>query len=79
MASTKQWMRFFLGAGIPPDSAAHYAVSFEQNRMGLDMLLELDKEYLRWAGCENCAQLFGVQHILQEHGDLHQVKKFCRM
>jgi len=47
MASTKQWMRFFLGAGIPPDSAAHYAVSFEQNRMGLDMLLELDKEYLR--------------------------------
>ena len=50
MASTKQWMRFFLGAGIPPDSAAHYAVSFEQNRMGLDMLLELDKEYLRWVG-----------------------------
>ena len=49
MASTKQWMRFFLGAGIPPDSAAHYAITFEQNRMGMDMLLDLDKEYLRLA------------------------------
>lgn len=52
MASTKQWMKFFLGAGIPPDSAAHYAITFEQNRMGLDMLLDLDKEYLRWVRVE---------------------------
>ena len=50
MATTKQWMRFFLDAGIPPDSAAHYAVTFEQNRMGLDMVGDLDKEDLsrRW-------------------------------
>jgi len=40
-------MKFFLDAGIPPDSSAQYAVTFETNRMGLDMLMDLDKEYLR--------------------------------
>jgi len=40
-------MKFFLDAGIPPDNAAQYAVTFESNRMGLDMLMDLDKEYLR--------------------------------
>jgi len=47
MASTRQWMKFFLDAGIPPDSSAQYAVTFETNRMGLDMLMDLDKEILR--------------------------------
>eukprot|EP00092_Neocalanus_flemingeri_P008232 GFUD01008877.1.p1 GENE.GFUD01008877.1~~GFUD01008877.1.p1 ORF type:complete len:694 (-),score=206.87 GFUD01008877.1:123-2204(-) len=47
MSSTRQWMKFFLDAGIPPDSSAQYAVTFETNRMGLDMLMDLDKEYLR--------------------------------
>jgi len=40
-------MKFFLESGIPSESAAHYAVTFETNRMGLDMLLDLNKEYLR--------------------------------
>jgi len=40
-------MKFFLDAGIPPDSSAQYAVTFETNRMGMDMLMDLDKEYLR--------------------------------
>ena len=47
MSSTRQWMKFFLDAGIPPDSSAQYAVTFETNRMGMDMLMDLDKEYLR--------------------------------
>jgi len=47
MSSTRQWMKFFLDAGIPPESSAQYAVTFESNRMGLDMLADLDKEYLR--------------------------------
>ena len=50
MASTRQWMKFFLDAGIPPDSSAQYAVTFETNRMGLDMLMDLDKEILRYVG-----------------------------
>lgn len=34
-------------AGIPKDSAVQYAVSFEENRMDMNMLMDLDKEYLR--------------------------------
>ena len=41
-------MKFFLDAGIPKDSSAEYAVNFEQNRMELDMLPELDKDTLRF-------------------------------
>ena len=45
----RKWMKFFLDAGIPKDSSAEYAVNFEQNRMELDMLPELDKDTLRFA------------------------------
>lgn len=43
----RQWMKFFLDAGIPKESSAEYAVTFETNRMEMDMLSELDKDYLR--------------------------------
>jgi len=43
----RQWMKFFLDAGIPKESSAEYAVNFEENRMEMDMLEELDKEALR--------------------------------
>ena len=45
---TRQWMKFFLGAGIPSENAAQYAVTFTENRMGLHMLLDLDKDILRF-------------------------------
>ena len=41
-------MKFFLDAGIPKESSAEYAVTFETNRMEMDMLAELDKDYLRY-------------------------------
>ena len=44
----RKWMKFFLDSGIPKDSSAEYAVNFEQNRMELDMLPELDKDTLRF-------------------------------
>lgn len=44
----RQWMKFFLDAGIPKESSAQYAVTFESNRMEMDMLSELDKDYLRY-------------------------------
>ena len=43
----RHWMKFFLDAGIPKDSSAEYAINFESNRMEMDMLPELDKDYLR--------------------------------
>ena len=47
----RQWMKFFLDAGIPKESSAEYAVNFEENRMEMDMLAELDKDYLRYLFC----------------------------
>lgn len=40
------WVRFFTNAGIP-SQAASYAHIFVKNRIELDMLSELNKEYLR--------------------------------
>ena len=36
-----------MGAGIPNRVAADYAVTFSDNRMRLDMLPDLSKDYLR--------------------------------
>ena len=69
MATTKQWMRFFLDAGIPPDSAAHYAVTFEQNRMGLDMVGDLDKEYHRDLKITALGDIIRILRAAKKHQD----------
>ena len=69
MATTKQWMRFFLDAGIPPDLAAHYAVTFEQNRMGLDMVGDLDKEYLRDLKITALGDIISILRAAKKHQD----------
>ena len=69
MATTKQWMRFFLDAGIPPDSAAHYAVTFEQNRMGLDMVGDLDKDYLRDLKITALGDIIIILRAAKKHQD----------
>ena len=43
----RQWMKFFLDAGIPKDTSAEYALEFESNRMEMNLLGELDKDCLR--------------------------------
>lgn len=45
--SIATWVKFFNAAGIPPPLNASYASLFVKNRMALDMLPELNKEYLR--------------------------------
>jgi len=69
MATTKQWMRFFLDAGIPPDSAAHYAVTFEKNRMELDMVGDLDKEYLRDLKITALGDIISILRAARKHQD----------
>jgi len=36
-----------MDAKIPEESAVQYAISFQENRMDMNMLMDLDKEYLR--------------------------------
>ena len=69
MATTKQWMRFFLDAGIPTDSAVHYAVTFEKNRMGLDMVGDLDKEYLRDLKITALGDIISILRAARKHQD----------
>ncbi|KAH8352624.1 hypothetical protein KR084_005357, partial [Drosophila pseudotakahashii] len=48
--STARWVKFFNAAGIPSPAAAGYAHVFVENRIQDDMLLDLNKEYLREMG-----------------------------
>lgn len=40
-------MKFFTSSGIPSPTNATYAQIFVKNRIAMDMLTELNKEYLR--------------------------------
>ncbi len=48
--SSSDWRRFFAEAGIPAAAAEQYATNFAENRISMDMLLELNKDYLRDLG-----------------------------
>lgn len=41
------WVSFFSNAGIPSPTNASYAHIFVKNKIAMDMLTELNKEYLR--------------------------------
>ena len=65
---TSQWIGFFVGAGIPKDISAGYAVNFVENRIGMDMLMDLNKvsPSLKFDRCKN--SLFLVQEYLKDLG-----------
>jgi len=50
ITDTSSWMKFFTDAGVPLGEATSYAVTFSSNRIKQDMLLDLNKEYLRDMG-----------------------------
>ncbi|XP_055902241.1 uncharacterized protein C19orf47 [Eupeodes corollae] len=50
VTNATQWLNFFKAAGVPGGSAGMYAHLFVVNRIQLDMLTDLNKEYLREMG-----------------------------
>ncbi|XP_015906019.1 uncharacterized protein C19orf47 isoform X1 [Parasteatoda tepidariorum] len=74
---TSQWITFFSKAGLPANVAANYALIFSDNRIQLDMLLDLSKEYLYDMGIKIMGDVIAILRYAKEfHTQLSKERMF---
>ena len=55
-----EWVDFFIGAGLPVKVAENYGATFEEHRIQTNMLIDLDKEYLREMGIQAMGDVISI-------------------
>ncbi|KAF5897654.1 uncharacterized protein DAT39_012642, partial [Clarias magur] len=73
--ATSEWIQFFKDAGIPPGMAATYAMSFVDNRIQKNMLMDLSKDIMMDLGITVIGDIIAIL----KHGKHVYRQDMCKM
>ncbi|XP_039624045.1 uncharacterized protein C19orf47 homolog [Polypterus senegalus] len=73
--ATSEWIQFFKDAGIPPGLAVNYAVSFVDNRIQKNMLMDLSKEIMMDLGITVIGDIIAIL----KHAKVVYRQDMCKM